>query len=80
MYYIYILRSYKDGKLYIGQTKNLPRRIAEHNLGMCRSTKSRIPFELEYYEIYITRGEAMKREKELKSGKYRERIKMLLGK
>jgi len=74
MYYVYILRSFKDKKLYIGQTSNLERRIAEHNLGICKSTKSRIPFELEHFEIFNTRSEAMRREKELKSGKFRERI------
>jgi putative endonuclease len=79
MYYVYILRSLKDKKLYIGQTGNLERRIAEHNLGICKSTKSGIPFELEHFEIYDTRSEAMKREKELKSGKVRERINKFLN-
>jgi putative endonuclease len=78
MYYVYVLKSLKDGNLYIGQTGNLEKRITEHNSGMCKSTKSRMPFEIIYKEEYATRSEAMKREKELKSGKERERIKKLL--
>jgi len=79
MYYVYVLKSLKDGNLYIGQTGNLEKRIAEHNSGMCKSTKSRMPLELIYKEECATRSEAMKREKELKSGKERERIKKVIG-
>jgi putative endonuclease len=72
MYFVYVLRSLKDNKLYIGQTSNVERRLSEHNTGLCRSTKSRIPFELIYKEEFITRSKAMRREKELKTGKGRE--------
>jgi putative endonuclease len=78
MYYTYVLKSLKDGKLYIGQTSDINKRFAEHNSGMCKSTKSRAPFELIYKEMYESRSEAMKREKELKSGKGREFIKKML--
>jgi len=66
MYYVYILKSKKDGKLYIGSTNNLWRRIKEHNSGLVKSTKSRLPFEIVYYEAYKSEKDARKREKNLK--------------
>ncbi|MFA5405160.1 MAG: GIY-YIG nuclease family protein, partial [Ignavibacteria bacterium] len=63
-----------------GQTSDIQKRLSEHNLGLCKSTKSRIPFELVYKEAYKTRGEAMNRERELKSGKGRDYINKVLNK
>ena len=62
MYYVYILRSQKDGKRYIGMSDNISRRIEEHNKGKVTSTRRRRPFLFEYYETYKTRIEARKRE------------------
>jgi putative endonuclease len=80
MYYVYVLKSLKDNNLYIGQTSDLEKRIDEHNSGICKSTKARIPFKIVHSETYETRSEAMKREKELKSGKGRKYIRELLYK
>jgi putative endonuclease len=67
MYYIYVLKSQKDGKLYIGYTENLNRRFSEHNEGKIISTKYRIPFELVYFEACRNQKDALHREKYLKS-------------
>ncbi|MFA6257082.1 MAG: GIY-YIG nuclease family protein [Candidatus Paceibacterota bacterium] len=66
MYYLYILKSLKDKKLYTGSTDNLKRRLSEHNNGVNRSTKARRPFELRYYEAYSSEQDARKREYSLK--------------
>lgn len=66
MYYVYILRSLKDNNLYIGSTKDLKRRLEEHNAGKSFSTKSRRPFVLIYYEAYRAEKDARKREHNLK--------------
>ena len=66
MFYVYILKSKKDNNFYIGSTNDLKRRINEHNSGLVFSTKSRMPFELVYYEAYKSEGDARKREKSLK--------------
>jgi len=66
MYYVYILKSIKDRKLYIGYTNNLQRRIKEHNSKLNKSTKSRAPFKLVYYEAYANLSDAKKREYNLK--------------
>ena len=72
MYYVYVLRSKKNGYRYIGQTNNLGRRINEHSLGLTKSIKFQLPFFLEYTEKFETRVDAVRREKFLKSGKGRE--------
>jgi len=76
MFYVYILQSSKDGKLYVGFTSDLRRRFKEHNAGASRSTKARRPFALVYYEAYVSEKDAKKREHSLKLfGKAREGIK-----
>lgn len=67
-YYVYILLSLKDNKLYIGFTKNINRRILEHNQGKNISTKHRIPLNLIYFEGYLDKDDAIGREMFLKSG------------
>lgn len=66
MFYVYLLRSHKDKKFYIGFTANLKNRFIKHNKGEVFSTKSRIPFELIYFEGYRSLADARKREKNLK--------------
>ena len=66
MFYVYILKSLKDEKLYIGSTNDLKRRLSEHNNGLNRSTKARRPFELRYYEACTKESDARKREYTLK--------------
>lgn len=62
-YYVYILRSSKDKKLYIGFTDNLRRRFSEHNQGKQKPTKPRGPLKLIFYEAYLNKGDALRREK-----------------
>ena len=66
MFYIYILKSEKDKKLYVGFTKDLRKRIAEHNAKKNPSTKGRGQFELIYYEAYKDEQDALTREKMIK--------------
>lgn len=69
MFYIYILKSQKDQKLYIGFTSNLQERLRAHNLGQSKTTKIRIPFDLIYYEVYRSKKDAIIRENKLKKFK-----------
>ena len=66
MFYVYVLQSKKDTKLYIGSTNNLEKRFKKHNDGEIFSTKSRRPFELIYYEAFLSEKDAREREKQLK--------------
>ena len=74
MYYAYVLYSNKDKHLYIGSTPDLRKRILKHKTGRVRSTKNRRPLELIYYEAYILRVDALRREKYLKSGGGRKEL------
>jgi putative endonuclease len=67
MHYIYVLRSSKDNKNYVGYTKNLKLRFEQHNKGLVASTKNRKPFKLIYYEACINQQDATHREKYLKT-------------
>jgi len=67
-YYIYVLQSKFDGLLYTGYTNDLKRRLSEHNNGMVKSTKERVPFEMIYSEACKNQKDAIAREKYLKSG------------
>jgi putative endonuclease len=80
MFYTYALISAKNGKFYFGHTKNLERRILEHNT---KGEKKRFacvngPWELIFSEEFNTRSEAMKYEKFLKNGRGREYIRRRL--
>lgn len=68
MYYVYILKSLIDRRLYIGYTKNLRNRLVEHTRGETVSTKFRKPLKLIYYEAYLSRLDAEKREMFFKTG------------
>ena len=75
MNYVYVLKSFKDHKRYIGLSNNLERRLEEHNNGKVTATKFRRPFKLIYFEEFNSRSEAAKREKFFKTGKGREFLK-----
>jgi putative endonuclease len=68
-HYVYILQSLKDNKYYVGETPDVKARLLFHNAGKQRSTKHRIPFRLVLTEQYLTRAEALQREKQIKSWK-----------
>ena len=67
MYFVYVLFSQKDKRLYVGQTNNLVERLKRHNSGLVNSTKYRKPFRLIYYEACLSRKDSMKRETYLKN-------------
>jgi putative endonuclease len=78
MYYVYVLQIEKSGRYYIGQTKDLVKRLEKHSRGKTKSMKNRGGFEIVYIERCSSRAEAMRREKELKSYKGGEAFKRLL--
>jgi putative endonuclease len=60
---VYILRSLRDGKKYIGLSSSVTERLDEHNKGNVKSTYSRKPFVLVHQELCGNLTEARKREK-----------------
>ncbi len=68
MWYVYILTSKRDGRLYVGSTNDLKRRLEEHRQGQCESTKSRRPLELEAYVAVKEESVARNLENYFKTG------------
>lgn len=66
-YFVYMLYSLKDKKLYVGCTSNLENRIKRHNDGNVISTKNRRPLVLIHSEEYKDKTEAFNKERFLKS-------------
>ena len=59
-YYVYILKSSKNGKRYTGFTRKPPAvRLAEHNEGKNVWTKNNGPFTLLHFEKFRSRKEAL---------------------
>ena len=75
LHYVYVLKSLKDNKKYTGCTSDLEKRFQAHQTGKVSSTKHRTPFELIYYEACISKEDAFRREKYLKT----KNGKMFLG-
>ena len=66
MYYAYVIKSLIKKWVYIGCTDDLRRRIQQHQAGKTSSTKPYRPFKLIYYEAYLSKADARKREYQLK--------------
>ena len=78
MFYVYVIKNKTTGKIYIGQTSNLEKRLKRHNqlLPTKKSSYTKInkgPWQLVYKEIFKTRKEVIKREKIIKSNKGKDR-------
>lgn len=76
---VYILRT-SAGTLYVGQTNNLERRLKEHKSKTKRTAKYIRCFDscdLVYKEEYLTRGDAMRREIELKKFTKKKKEKLI---
>ena len=81
MFYVYVLQSDKDSnQIYYGQTADLKKRFSEHNAGLNKSTRRYIPWKIVYYEAYVSRSQALAREKQLKHyGQARSALKKRLN-
>jgi len=66
MYYVYILESLTNGDYYKGSTENYLKRLEEHNSGESQYTRSQRPWKLVFVQVFNTKSEALKREKQLK--------------
>ncbi len=80
MYILYVLESIEAKRKYIGITKNVDKRITEHNRGYVTSTKAYRPYSLIRKEQFSTKTQARKRELFLKTGRGRKELDLLLNK
>ena len=68
MYFVYILKSQKDGSSYKGVTTDLEKRLKQHNSIKNRYTSNKQPFEIIWYCNFKDKIKAYSFEKYLKSG------------
>jgi len=78
MYFVYVIKSKVDGRLYKGLSTDPENRLREHNTGKTKSTRPYKPWELVYTEEFDDIEEARKRELYLKSGIGREYLNNIL--
>ncbi len=78
-FHVYILQSLTDGSYYIGYTKNLNKRLLQHNKAKTGYSAKKIPWELVYSESFDTKSAAILRERFLKDQKSREFIRKLIA-
>jgi len=77
-FYVYILQSIKNKRLYIGYTKDLRKRLKEHNNGLNFLTKPYVPWQVIHYEAYLNEKDAKRREKYLKTNQGSRLLKRML--
>ena len=77
-HYVYLLRSKLDNSFYVGYTRNLKRRLMEHNSGLNSSTKHSKPWDLIFFEGYLNEVDAKRREKYLKTNQGARIIKRMI--
>ena len=81
-FHVYVLVNPRK-ETYVGQTDNLTRRLTQHNdpgfRGSLHTKRHPGPWTLLHSESFPTRSAAMKREKELKTGKGRDQIRRWLA-
>ena len=78
-WYVYIVGC-KDAFLYTGITKDLERRVKEHNSGIgCKFTRYRTPVKLVHSEKVKNRSQALIREAEIKSFRRDKKLKLFNG-
>ena len=78
MFYAYILLSGQDKKFYIGFTKDLKRRLNQHNNKEVISTSKRGKLTLVMYEAYLLEEDAREREKFFKTTKGKMQLRKQL--
>ncbi|MEH7416752.1 GIY-YIG nuclease family protein [Neobacillus drentensis] len=77
-HYFYVLTC-RDGSLYGGYTNDLYRRIEQHNEGKgAKYTRGRGPVRLTYYQVFASKGEALRAEYQFKQLTRKKKLEYLL--
>jgi len=77
MFCVYVLISLKDKHFYIGSTKNLKNRLTDHFNGQSKSTASRRPFKLLFCEYFLSKKDALRRERYFKTNPGKKSLKLI---
>jgi putative endonuclease len=77
MFHVYVLKSQKCGRRYVGFCENLETRIRRHDLGRSNGTHHGVAWILVHSENCSNRAEPTKKEKYYKSGRGRDELDQL---
>jgi putative endonuclease len=77
-FYVYVLFSEKDRKLYIGYSSDVYKRFEQHNAGLNISTKHRRPLRLIYFEAHLVQKDALRRESYFKTSSGKRTLQIIL--
>ena len=77
MHYVYILLL-SNKQLYTGRTDDLRRRVQEHENGKVAATRYRRPLKLIFYETFLSKEDAVRRERYLKTSKGKSTLNLML--
>jgi putative endonuclease len=79
-FYVYITTTRSNTVLYTGVTRDLQRRMAEHQLKLKDGfTKRYHVHKLVYYEVFDDPVNAVAREKQIKAGSRQKKIDLIRG-
>ena len=76
-FFVYVLRSEKTQRRYVGSCQDMGVRLQQHNGGQSKATRHGIPWRLVYHETLATRAEAVARERYFKTGRGRDELDRL---
>src|SRR5215475_13030851 len=74
MFYVYVLRSTKTCRRYVGSCEDLDERFRRHNLGHSKATRHGVPWTLVHTETFSSRADATRREQYYKTGLGRDEL------
>jgi putative endonuclease len=77
MFYVYALKSVKTGRRYVGSCENVDERVRRHNTGHSKTTRHGIPWTVLLSESFLTREEAVRKERYYKTGRGRDELRRL---
>ena len=66
LFSVYILYSHRTARYYVGSTRDVAKRLREHNAGKSLYTRAGIPWQLLLVEQFATRSEAVCHEARVK--------------
>jgi len=72
------LKSLKDGRLYVGYSKDLRKRLLKHKRKEVYTTKRMGEIELIFYEVFKKEEDAKRRERYFKTTKGKRVLKIML--
>lgn len=78
MYCVYVLKSTKNNQLYVGRTSDLKKRISEHQSGKVRTTNRLNPMKFLFFEGFIAKADAIRRERYFKTSKGKSSLKQII--